>query len=135
MTRDRMQIMDYAGVDTAAFRESRRRLTAAATPLTEEQLAARLARVRTSAATIEARGGRVVFVNLPAQPPVLDEEHRRFPHATYWSALEATLPGLKIHCDLSPELAAFPSTDGDHIDSTSTAEFTRRLAARLADAG
>lgn len=131
ITRDRLQVMDYTGVDTAAFRESRRVLTAAARPLSAEQRAGRVARAAALAAVIEARGGRVVFVNLPAKPPVLDEELRRFPPGECWDLLERALPGRTIHCERVPELAEFPSTDGDHIDSPFAAEFTRRLAARL----
>ena len=80
-----------------------------------------------------ARGGRVLWVELPSSGRTRAVEERRYPRAQYWdwfaSHIEPT--GAAITVRDTPELDAFRCPDGSHLDASSTVPFTRALAATL----
>jgi hypothetical protein len=92
---------------------------------------AQLQPVETAVAAIRARGGDVVFVNLPVRGRLVEMETRYMPRADYWDAFAAR-PGIKaIHFDDVPEWASLEFPDRSHVRADQRGELTRGLIAQM----
>jgi hypothetical protein len=82
-------------------------------------------------ASIEARGGKVVFLRLPVSGPLVDREEQLAPRAATWDRLvrEAGVPA--IHFEEHPELSGFVCPEWSHLSAEDSVEFTRRLVPHL----
>lgn len=131
LTRDRTEMLDFTDVDLENFRRSRvERYSAEA--ITQSEFATMLVEpVRGWVRDIEARGGRVVLLRLPARDGVLDLENERFPNPGYWDVLVAGAGALAIDSNASRKLSAFQLTDWEHVDREETPRFTEGLLERL----
>jgi len=79
------------------------------------------------AGQIKTRGGRVLFVRMPGDPPQVEE---CFPRTLFWNELERK--GLtSLHCSDEGALSCFSSPDDTHLDAEDAPEFTKRLSAWL----
>jgi hypothetical protein len=97
----------------------------AANPAEYEEIAGRLDR---AAATIMARGGRVVFLYMGACGGRLEIEERRFPRHVYWDPFVARTRAATLTTLDYAELKDFDCWDGSHIEELDAPVFTRRLA-------
>jgi hypothetical protein len=80
---------------------------------------------------IHARGGRVVFVNLPVQGRLVEMESRYMPRRDYWDAF-AALPGVHaLHYEQVPEWAALELPDRSHVKRENRVDLTLGLMAAL----
>jgi hypothetical protein len=81
--------------------------------------------------TLQARGAKVVFVELPASGLIRAIEDKRYPKDRFWDRLvaESGAPTMRTRDD--PVLAAFNCPDGSHIDVRERPRFTAALAAFL----
>ena len=127
LTRDRTEIIDYTDLDVESFRKSRV-AQYSTEAMTKSEFAAMLVEpVHGWVREIEARGGRVVLLRLPAQGELLRLENERFPNPDYWNVLVERAGALAIDGNASPVLSAFQMTDWEHIDREEAPRFTQRL--------
>src|SRR5687767_1344243 len=82
-------------------------------------------------ATIQARGGKVVFLRLPVTGPLVEREEKLAPRAATWDRLlrENNVPA--IHFAEHAELNAFDCPEWSHLSAEDSVEFTRRLVPHL----
>jgi D-alanyl-lipoteichoic acid acyltransferase DltB (MBOAT superfamily) len=80
-----------------------------------------------------ARGGRVIWVELPSSGRTRAVEERRYPRTQYWEwfagHVELRGSALSVHDD--PALDTFRCPDGSHLDPSDAPAFTRELAGAL----
>lgn len=132
---DRSRLADYGGVDLEAHRKwaldrthwlsNDRQL-----PGVEEWLHDAM-EVEEWVGTIQARGGRVVFMRPPTSGQVYDYEEFIFPKAMFWDAFAARTSALCIHFKDVPQLAGFDCPDTVHLDRADAPRFTRELGKTL----
>lgn len=91
----------------------------------------RFAAMAKAVAAIRARGGRVVFVQMPSQGDLKAVEEKWAPKVAVWDRLlkETGAPG--ITADEHPELNAFELPEWSHLSAKDSVEFTRRLVPLL----
>ena len=82
-------------------------------------------------ASIQARGGKVVFLRLPVTGPLVEREEKLAPRAATWDRLlrENNVPA--IHFAEHPDLSAFECPEWSHLSAEDSVEFTRRLVPHL----
>jgi hypothetical protein len=125
----RASALDFSRADTAG--ESRRwaRLFeaggGATTPASD--VAATAQHFAAASARIEARGGAVVFVELPGTGRVRDVEDRRYPRATYWDAFVAQVGRPAFTARDVSALEAFRLPDDSHLAARDAPAFTTAL--------
>jgi len=132
--RDRYRYADYSHLDSLdrrirTVRRLRRR--SKATFLDPQAVERLVAEVATLVRKIRDRGGEVIFVRLPTNGHILDDERRVVPRERYWDALASGVDASAIHFQDHPELAAFSGPDGEHLDQRDAAPFSRALGAIL----
>ncbi len=136
-TSDRVSRASLEGgaIDTAAADERIAGLfeTGGGRATTPEELAATVGYLNELVRRFAARGGRVVWVELPSNGRTRAVEERRYPRATYWDwfATHIAPAGSAMTVRDSPELNAFKCPDGSHLDASSAVPFTQRLAPAL----
>lgn len=82
-------------------------------------------------ADIRARGGRVVFVRMPVQGPLVEREELLAPLAATWHRLirENGVPAINFADH--PELSSFTLPEWSHLSAPDSVEFTKRLVPHL----
>jgi hypothetical protein len=83
-------------------------------------------------ATIQQRGGKVVFLRLPVTGPLVEREEQLAPRAATWDRLlreNNHVPA--IHFAEHPELNSFDCPEWSHLSAADSVEFTRRLVPHL----
>ena len=78
---------------------------------------------------IQERGGRVIFVVMPASGMVRDIERRWYPRSRFWDRLVAQTSARTIHFEDVPSLRDFECLDGSHLDYRDQVRFTTALIA------
>jgi hypothetical protein len=85
-------------------------------------------------ATIQARGGKVIFLRLPVTGPLLEREEQLAPRAFSWDRLvrENGVPAIDFaqHADLR----GFDCPEWSHLSASDSVEFTKRLVPHLKQA-
>jgi hypothetical protein len=84
--------------------------------------------------TIEARGGRVVFLAMPTSGLIREIDTRRYPRADYWDRFDSQLGGKGLDVADHAELNRFHCPDGSHLDFRDRAGFTGALVGVLGKA-
>lgn len=95
---------------------------------------ARFAETKKQVDAIRARGGKVVFVRLPVQGPLLEREETLAPLAHTWERLVRENGVAAINFTDHPELTEFILPEWSHLSAPDSVEFTRRLVPHLVDA-
>jgi hypothetical protein len=95
---------------------------------------ARFAETARHIAKIQSRGGKVVFLRLPVNGPLVDQEEKLAPKVATWDRLlkESNVPA--IHFQEHAELSAFRCPEWSHLSAPDSVEFTRRLVPYLQNA-
>jgi hypothetical protein len=102
---------------------------APATPRTHAPEAA-LAPARRLVASIQGRGGEVIFVRFPSSGPLYRYEQSWYPRTTTWDRIAAATGAETVFfSDLPP--GDWPCPDLSHLDWDQAAEFTEALIAEL----
>lgn len=78
-------------------------------------------------ATIQARGGQVIFLVMPTSGLILAADSKRFPRAAYWDKLVSTTTAKTVHWQDHPELSGFTCPDGSHLDKRDINAFTNAI--------
>lgn len=96
-----------------------------------EMFDGRFAAMARAVAAIHARGGRVVFIQMPSSGELKALEDRLTPRAAVWDRLlrESNAPG--ITADDHADLSAFDLPEWSHLSGDDSVEFTRRLVPYL----
>ncbi len=81
---------------------------------------------------IRARGGEVVFIRSPSDPPLLTREDTLHPRALTWDRLLAATGSPGIYWSDDPVLAEFHTVELSHLGRADRAPYTRRLIALIA---
>jgi len=82
---------------------------------------------------IQARGGRVIFLQFPASREYLEYDEWVFPKEEYWDAFAAGTSALCLHFQDVPELSSFDCLDNMHLDRRDAPRFTLAFAKVLGD--
>ncbi len=82
-------------------------------------------------ADIRARGGKVVFVRMPVQGPLIEREEMLAPLAATWHRLVKENGVPAINFTDHAELSAFTLPEWSHLSAPDSIEFTKRLAPHL----
>lgn len=88
---------------------------------------ANLRRVKESVASIQARGGKVIFSRLPSTSGVLEVENQTAPRAAIWDRILAETGAPGIYFADYPELAGFDCPEWSHLTAPDATEYTRRF--------
>jgi hypothetical protein len=130
---ERVSTRSFAGVDTAAADARWAQLfeTGGGAATTRDELTQTIEYVGGLAAHIEARGGHVIFVELPSNGRTRAVEERRYPRDRYWDVFAATIGHPAFTVRDVPALASFLCPDGSHLDARDAAAFSRALAKEL----
>jgi len=94
-------------------------------PLTEGMIAASIADVAASIATIRARGGEVAFVRPPSAGLFLEREKRNAPRAKTWDRLLRETGSFGIYFEDYAEMQGLEVPEWSHLSRDSAARFTR----------
>jgi hypothetical protein len=100
-------------------------------PLDDRQFLKEAVSVRDMVVTIRQRGGRVFFVKMPTGGMVEEIETRQFPREKFWVPFLALTGAPGIWTADFPEMAAFKTPDGAHLDFRDQRAFTRHLMRAL----
>lgn len=117
-----------AGGDSPLVREFGR-------PADPDEVSEIVRRLDSAARRIRDRGGRVVFITMPACGRRLPIEEARYPRVSYWDRLAEGTSARTINTADYPELSGFPCYDGSHLDYRDAPRFTRRLVELLFEQG
>ncbi len=136
---DRSRLADYSGVDLEAHRayalgRANWLYTGRSLPSSVRWLEDAL-EVEGWVKAIQARGGRVVFVQFPTTGAHLRFDEFMFPKARYWDAFAAQTSALCLHFADVPELSDFDCPDTSHLDRAEAPRFTMALGKVLEDHG
>ncbi len=82
-------------------------------------------------ASIQSRGGKVVFLRLPVSGPLVAREEQLAPRVATWDRLVHENGVPAIHFAEHAELSAFECPEWSHLSATDSVEFTRRLVPHL----
>lgn len=93
-----------------------------------EQWRADVEQIQQWVAAIQARGGQVVFISLPASGSTRRWEEETWPRWRYWDVLAEYTTAITVHQDDYPELRDWICPDGSHIDYRDAPAFTRAYA-------
>lgn len=107
----------------------------AMTPLDNRIFLQRLQKLVADARKIEARGGKVFFINMPISGMLRGIRDRRFPRDRFWAHLEQAFPGRTLHAQDDPVMSQLDCPDGSHLDRRDREAFTRALAQALLRSG
>jgi len=139
---DRYRYADYRRVPSlpALNRMIERQLSGSDPKLLDPRaFRARVARTRSQADRIVARGGRVIFLRLPSSGSVKRREDSWWPREIWWDALARATEDAEsigsIHYEDEPSLARFVPPDGDHLGKMQAIEFSSRLGQVLVRRG
>ncbi len=80
---------------------------------------------------IRARGGRVVFVRMPVQGPLVEREEMLAPLAATWHRLVKENNVQAVNFADHPELSSFTLPEWSHLSAPDSVEFTKRLVPHL----
>ncbi len=100
-------------------------------PAIQSDKAHAIAEVARDVKAIRARGGEVVFVRSPSDPPLLTVENKVHPRAL-WDRLLAASGSRGIYWADDPVLAKLHTVELSHLGRADRAPFTRRLIALVA---
>lgn len=92
---------------------------------------ARFGQTAAHIAAIRGRGGKVVFVRLPVQGPLVEREEQLMPLAASWDRLVRENNVAAINFTDHPELGDFHLPEWSHLSAPDSVEFTKRLAPHL----
>lgn len=95
---------------------------------------ARFAQTARHVDAIRARGGKVIFVRLPVQGPLVEREEMLAPLAHTWDRLVRENGVAAINFSDHPELSDFVLPEWSHLSAPDSVEFTKRLVPHLQDA-
>ncbi len=84
-------------------------------------------------ASIQSRGGQVVFAFIPSSDSTRQWEEDNWPRYKYWDVLAKNTTALTIHPDDYRSLGVFHCPDGSHLDFRDVPGFTRAFSRVLKD--
>lgn len=82
---------------------------------------------KNNVATIESRGGKVIFVRPPSGGLYLDFEEAEFPRERFFDRIVRETGCLGVHFQDHPELKDFSCVEDSHLGVEDGLEYTRRL--------
>jgi hypothetical protein len=96
-------------------------------PMSDSELSGIFKAVAEDVASIQRRGGKVLFVRMPSDGPVRELEKQVFPREKYWDRLlrETGAPG--IHFADYPELSKYHCPEWSHLSPADAKTFTGDL--------
>ncbi|QAU33641.1 hypothetical protein [Janthinobacterium sp. 17J80-10] len=89
------------------------------------------ARIRQLVSAIEARGGRVLFLEMPSSGMVRQVEEKRFPPEKFWKPFIDITGAKAVRSFDHPLLRDFSCPDGSHLDFRDRRKFTIAMAQAL----
>lgn len=104
-------------------------------PITSEQWLADVAEFEKHVRTIQARGGKVVFVRYPTSGGTYVTTQRDFPRDRFWDLFAKNTSATTIHYEDVPALNGFPTPDWSHLGEADAIKFTHALLDELEKRG
>ncbi|MBA4137501.1 MAG: hypothetical protein C0518_09320 [Opitutus sp.] len=95
---------------------------------------ARFGQTQKLIASIRARGGKVVFVRMPVQGPLVEREEMLAPLAHTWARLVRENHAAAVNFADHAELSSFVLPEWSHLSAPDSVEFTKRLVPHLQNA-
>jgi hypothetical protein len=133
---ERFRYGDYLAIpNLEMLNRASAHLYATTTPkvFSPEELARRLRSVALLVDRIHDRGGKVIFVHLPAALFVLDHEERWWKREATWDKLAKATRASLLHYRDYPRLDAFRPPDGIHLGRAAADVFSLRLGEILVE--
>ena len=131
MRMDRYRSANYAKSDLLRLKKAREKrvlqLAQSTIPLNPAAYGERLEQVSEWVASIEQRGGQVLFVRMPSTGVIRETEEVAWPRHRYWDPFSELVKGKAIHFEDYPTLAGFTCPDGSHLDGDDAVRFTEEL--------
>ncbi len=84
-------------------------------------------RIAPMKATLERRGGRVIFLHLPVTEESATFSQRVWPKQRFWDPFARSVGGAAVHYADHPSLRGFASPDTSHLDAKDAPRFTGAL--------
>lgn len=84
---------------------------------------------------IQARGGDVVFIQMPTSGELRKRGQQRFPRDAYWDPFAGRTAAAAVHFEDVPSLAQFDCPDLSHLDFRDRDAFTTSLLDELTKRG
>ena len=100
-------------------------------PPTQKDFDTAVSQVARDVARIRARGGEVVLIRSPSDPPLLTQEDRRFPRSTTWDRLVSNTGAIGIYWQDDPVLAKMRTVELSHLSKADRDPYTRRIVELL----
>lgn len=97
----------------------------------QQAIEARFGETQRHIAAIRARGGKVVFVRMPVQGPLVEREEMLAPLAHTWARLVRENDVAAVNFTDHPELTEFVLPEWSHLSAPDSVEFTKRLVPHL----
>lgn len=117
--------------DDAHIRAYLQQRIAGVRPADDSLLRQQLPEVASMAAAVAARGGRVIFVQLPESGYVKEIDARRYPRGSFWDPFAADVGTQALDFEDVATLRGFSCPDGSHLDMRDRATFTHALLEAL----
>lgn len=135
MRPDRLGELDYRRTDVAAIRARRiadiHQYYLDHPPEPPARWLAALQEVSGWVRSIQARGGKVVFLREPSGDEHLAADERAYPREQYWDVFARQTPATLIDFRDAPAFASITLPDTSHIDGQQIPAFTDALLATL----
>jgi len=96
-------------------------------PITGKVLDDFLQSVKTDVDKIKARGGDVIFVRTPSNPPMFLGEIKGYPRKLYWDRILSTTGCKGIYFADYPAMAGLKCTEWSHLSPANAVVYTRAL--------
>jgi hypothetical protein len=101
---------------------------AALKPMDNHQFLRNVEDVKRMVATIEARGGHVIFLAMPTSGMIREIENRRYPRAQFFDQFAVEFRGKVVQSADHYLLKGFVCPDGSHLDRSDRARFTAAMS-------
>ncbi|QKJ30230.1 hypothetical protein HQ865_10795 [Mucilaginibacter mali] len=100
-------------------------------PMSGKELDAFMQNIKSDVDKIKARGGSVIFVRTPSNPPMYIGESMGYPRKLYWDRLLATTGCKGIYFADYPATAHLVCPEWSHLDPKSAITYTKALVSIL----
>jgi hypothetical protein len=128
---DRSRSANYRLVDLASHREKTASQRRQLSPVLHSDWLRDVQHVAQLVHSIQARGGKVVFVKFPVTDELWEIDQDQFPKVAYWDSIAPLTGARTLHFMDIPGIQHMEVPDLSHLDAQDADDFTAALLAEL----